>query len=128
MHFETILKYAERLSYEIQDILHENAWFEQECESFEGLWVILAFYRKSDTAAGANKKRLWVFTSLESMNDFIYFGNTIIYLSMWYHYQLHITWNQCSFMDHKKPLPDDIIGDVFVYGMLCQWSGYNCSR
>ena len=22
-------------------------------------------------------------------------------------------------MDHKKPLPDDIIGDVFMYGMLC---------
>ena len=39
MHFESILKHAERLGYEIQDILHGKAWFEQECESFEGLWV-----------------------------------------------------------------------------------------
>ena len=47
---EAILKHAERIGYEIQDILYGNAWFEQECESFEGQWVILAFYRKSDTA------------------------------------------------------------------------------
>ena len=51
MHFETILKHAERLSYEIQDILLGKAWFEQECESFEGLWVnLIAFYHESDTA------------------------------------------------------------------------------
>ena len=46
MHFETILKHAEKLGYEIQDILYGNARFEQECESFEGLWVKLAFYRE----------------------------------------------------------------------------------
>ena len=37
IHFETILKHAERLGYEIQDILYGNAWFKQECESFEVL-------------------------------------------------------------------------------------------
>ena len=49
-YFETILKNAERLGYEIQDILYGNASLEQECESFKGVWVNLAFYRKSDTA------------------------------------------------------------------------------
>ena len=52
-HFETILKHAERLSYDIQDILYGNAWFEQECESFKGPWVNLAFYCESDTAQAA---------------------------------------------------------------------------
>ena len=50
IHFETILKHAERLGYEIQDILYGNSCFEQACESFEGLWVNLSFYRESDTA------------------------------------------------------------------------------
>ena len=49
MHFETILMQAERLGNEIQDIFYGNAWFEQESESFEGLWVNLAFYRESDS-------------------------------------------------------------------------------
>ena len=44
MHFEITLKHAQTLGYEIQDILYGNAWFEQECESFDGLWVSLAFY------------------------------------------------------------------------------------
>ena len=62
LHFETILKHAERLDYEIQDILYGNAWFERECESFEGLWVNLAFYRESDTA-GAIKTSVSIYKS-----------------------------------------------------------------
>ena len=38
---------------------------------------------------------------------------------MWYHYQLSRNWNRCNSMDRTKLLPDDIIGDVFVYGMFC---------
>ena len=66
VHFETILKHAERLGYAIQDILYGNAWFERECESFEGLWVNLAFYRELDTA-GAIKNFC---EYLQVLNDF----------------------------------------------------------
>ena len=88
----------------------------EECESFEGRSVNLAFYRESDTAGA--KMSVSIFN-----NDFIYFVNTSIYLSvtMWYHCLLHRNWNQCNFMDHKKPLPDDII----VWHAL--QSSYSCS-
>ena len=49
--------HAERPGYEIQDILYGNAWFEGECESFEGRWVNLAFCRESDTAGAKTSVR-----------------------------------------------------------------------
>ena len=55
------------------------------------------------------------------LNDFIYFVNTSIYLSMWYHYQLHRNWNQCNFMDHKN-LCQMILLEMslcILYSMLC---------
>ena len=74
IHFETILKHAERLGYEIQDILCKN-----------------------------DAERLgYEIQDILSKNDLIYFVNTSIYLSMWYHNQLHRNWNQCNFMDHKN--------------------------
>ena len=68
MHFETILKNAERLGYGIQDILYGNASLEQECESFEGVWVNLAFYRESDTAGTKTSVSIYKW-----MNVFIHF-------------------------------------------------------
>ena len=83
MHFETILKHAEKLSYEIQDVLYENAWFEQECESFEGLLVNLAFYRKSDTV-GAIK------TSVTCVSIYKSWIISYIFIHMIWDYQVKI--------------------------------------
>ena len=109
--FEPILKHAKRLGYEIQDILYGNAWIKQECESFEGLWVNLAFYRESDTAgARTSVSKSWMIS---------YIVNTSIYLSMWYHYQLHRNWNQFNFMDHKNLARWYYWRCLCVYCMAC---------
>ena len=52
----------ETVQWSIQDILYGNALFERECESFEGLWVNLAFYRELNTA-GAIKTSVSIYKS-----------------------------------------------------------------
>ena len=62
---------------------------------------------------------------LQVLNDVIYFINTSIYLSVWYHYQIYRNWNQCKFMDHKN-----LCQMILLKMSLCitvwhaLWSGY----
>ena len=53
------------------------------------------------------------------MNDFIYFVNTVIYLSMCYHYQLHRTWNQCNFMEKSKSMKTENLSLILLEMSLC---------